>query len=86
MDYHITSDRRGFCAEVDGYLCFLAPVVEGSALLWRWSIQSGGGWTGRGGKDVHLHTEGVEISAQDAEDAIQAWIDTPQKPSLALIR
>ncbi|RTL38260.1 MAG: hypothetical protein EKK53_19475 [Burkholderiales bacterium] len=86
MDYRITSDRRGFCAEVEGYLCFVKPILAEGALLWQWSIQSGGGWTGRGGRDVHQHAEGVEISAQDAEDAMHAWIEDPKKPSLALVK
>jgi len=86
MEYRIAADGRSFFTEVDGYLCFLKPVTEGSSLLWQWSVQSGGGWNGRGGPDVHQHAEGVEISAKDAEDAMQTWIDTPQKPSLALVR
>lgn len=86
MEFRVAADGRSFFTEVDGYLCFLTPVMGGSSLLWRWYIQSGGGWTGRGGRDVHLHAEGVEISAQDAEGAMQAWIEAPQKPSLALVR
>jgi len=60
----------GFVAMVDGYNCFLAPVIEEGILHWKWSVQSGGGWSHRGGREVQTHVEGVAWSAAEAEQAI----------------
>lgn len=67
------------------YLCFMKPIVTDGSLLWEWSIQSGGGWTGRGGPDVHRHAHDVETSAEGAQAAMKAWLDAPQKVVLAAI-
>jgi hypothetical protein len=83
MKFEITGDGRTFVSEVEGYLCFIKPIIAEGSLLWEWSIQSGGGWTTRGGPDVHQHAKDVELSARDAQEAIEAWIDEPPKHALA---
>ncbi|MES2877511.1 MAG: hypothetical protein V4713_03745 [Pseudomonadota bacterium] len=60
----------GFVAEVDGYLCFVNPVVDGGRIVWAWTIQSGGGWGGRGAGPIVKHSTGTALSAQFAEDDI----------------
>ena len=85
MEYRIAADGRSFFTEADGYLCFMKPIVADGSLLWEWSIQSGGCWTGRGGPDVHRHAHDVETSAEGAQAAMKAWLDAPQKVVLAAV-
>jgi len=85
MQYRIAADGRSFFTEVDGYLCFMKPIVVDGSLLWEWSIQSGGGWTGRGGPDVHRHAGDVETSAENAQASMSAWLDAPSKVTLAAV-
>ncbi len=63
----------GFVAEADGFLCFLTPEAMpdvGGGIYWKYSIQSGGGWTRRGGENVITHIEGGTFSALAAEEAM----------------
>jgi len=63
----------GFVAEVDGFLCFITPEAmpdQAGGIYWKYSIQSGGGWTHRGGETVTTHAEGGTFSAIGAEEAI----------------
>ena len=86
MEYRIAADGRSFFTEVDGYLCFMKPIVADGSLLWEWSIQSGGGWTSRGGPDVHRHAHDVETSAEGAQAAMKAWLDAPHRETSTTTR
>ncbi len=57
----------GFVADVDGYLCFLLPSIESGRIVWKWLVQSGGGWTHRGGAEVVKHAEGTAFSTYEAD-------------------
>ena len=60
----------GFVAEVDGYLCFIIPAVDGGQLVFNWSVQSGGGWTFRGGRNITKHAMGQALTVSHAIDSI----------------
>ncbi len=84
MEFKISGANKaspvgGFVTDVDGYLCFIAPAIEGSNVVWKWSIQSGGGWTHRGGRNVKTHTEGISWTAESAEkDILDALSKLPE--------
>ena len=67
--------RGGFVAEVDGYLCFITPEVESGLLVFDWAVQSGGGWTFRGGDSVTQHATGKEFSLKCTIDSIVEALD-----------
>lgn len=60
----------GFVTNVDGFLCFIIPQVANNFVEYRWTIESGGGWTHRGGADVVTHFEGIAFTSSDAEKQI----------------
>lgn len=69
--YKSTHSGKGLVAEVDGFLCFITPEVKGELIFWKWSIQSGGGWTHRGSADkVETHRQDVAFSVKQAEEMI----------------
>lgn len=65
-----TVNDKGFVADVDGYLCFIWPEVDRGQLNWRWVVQSGGGWTHRGGAHVETHASGESFKAKYAEQDV----------------
>ena len=69
------ADNNAFARQINGYLCFIHPVVEDSRIWWRWFIQSGGGWAWRGGEEVRQHAHGKEYSPRYAEASIKEWFD-----------
>lgn len=76
MLFEVAGDGDSLVSEIDGYLCFMRPVnMAGSLVVWRWLVQSGGGWTHRGGVEVNTHAEGEEIGAAAATAAIEDWIN-----------
>lgn len=77
LSYEVSGDG-GFVAIVDGFSCFITPSIKDSLLTWEWCIQSGGGWTSRGGDKVVTHKEGCEFSVSLAEQALlQALNECP---------
>lgn len=71
LKFEVTGGNPGgFVAEVDGYLCFVSPVVDGSLIVWAWTIQSGGGWGARGSGPIVKHSTGTALTAQFAADEI----------------
>lgn len=60
----------GFVADVDGYLCFVLAVDGSGGIMWKWQIQSGGGWTHRGGASVKTHAEGHVFTTLQAQEKI----------------
>lgn len=75
--YQSTGDSPSeFVAKIDGYLCFIKPIIESGQIIWAWSIQSGGGWTHRGVADqVVEHKTGTAFSISMAEEAITNALD-----------
>lgn len=64
-----------FVSEVDGYLCFVTPAVESGLLMFKWHIQSGGGWTFKGGDSITKHATGEESTVKGAVDSIIHALD-----------
>lgn len=69
------AENSSFSKQINGYLCFIQPVMEKGHIWWRWFIQSGGGWSWRGGEQVTEHAHGQEYNPRYAEESIKAWFD-----------
>ncbi|WP_432263274.1 DUF7673 family protein [Cupriavidus sp. TMH.W2] len=69
------ADNGAFSRQIEGYLCLIQPVMENGHLSWHWFIQSGGGWTWRGGEEVKEHAQGKEYSPRYAEESIKDWFE-----------
>lgn len=68
-------ENGAYAKQINGYLCFIEARMEGGHIWWHWFIQSGGGWTWRGGEDVKQHAHGKEYSPKYAEQAIKQWFE-----------
>ena len=77
-----TARGEAFVAVFDGYLCMLSVVpAPNTHLLWRWSIESGGGLTLRGPSDACIvHAEGVAETASGAERQLLEWLEGNAQP------
>ncbi len=56
-------------------MCFVEAEVQNERLWWRWTIQSGGGWSWRGGEEIVTHATGLEYRPDNAKRAIDEWLD-----------
>jgi hypothetical protein len=76
---NFVSTQKGFVSEADGFLCHILPVVVEGALIYRTLIQSGGGWTSRGGENVVIHHDATNSfspasAEQQIHDALEAFV------------
>ena len=65
----------GFVTDIEGFLCFIQPVIDHGQIRYQWIIQEGGGWTYRGGEHVVERAVGTTYSSISAEKAIESRIE-----------